>query len=63
MINNLKALQQAMEQPGITIQINALPTYSIRMATAVITIGPIILLYPFVQRYFIKGLTLGAIKG
>jgi ABC-type glycerol-3-phosphate transport system permease component len=33
------------------------------MATACITIGPIILLYPFVQRYFVKGLILGAIKG
>jgi ABC-type glycerol-3-phosphate transport system permease component len=33
------------------------------MATAAITIGPIILVYPFVQRYFVKGLTLGAIKG
>jgi putative aldouronate transport system permease protein len=33
------------------------------MATAAITIGPIILVYPFVQSYFVKGLTLGAIKG
>jgi putative aldouronate transport system permease protein len=29
----------------------------------VITIGPILLAYPFAQRYFVKGLTLGATKG
>ena len=39
------------------------PPSSIRMATAVVTIGPVILIYPFVQRYFVKGLTLGGIKG
>jgi ABC-type glycerol-3-phosphate transport system permease component len=33
------------------------------MATTVLTIGPIILVYPFVQQYFVRGLTLGAIKG
>ena len=40
-----------------------LPTYSVRMATVAVTIGPIILLYPFVQKYFVKGLTVGSVKG
>ncbi|MDD3409563.1 MAG: carbohydrate ABC transporter permease [Eubacteriales bacterium] len=40
-----------------------LPTESVKMATAVIATGPIIFLYPFVQKYFIKGLTVGAVKG
>ncbi len=39
------------------------PTYGIRMATVCMTIGPIILVYPFVQRYFVKGILLGALKG
>lgn len=30
---------------------------------AVVGIGPIVLAYPFFQRYFIKGLTVGAVKG
>jgi putative aldouronate transport system permease protein len=40
-----------------------LPGEGLKMATAVITIGPIIFVYPFVQRFFIKGLMIGAVKG
>jgi len=40
-----------------------MPTEALKLATACITIGPIILLFPFVQRYFIRGLTIGAVKG
>ena len=40
-----------------------LPTEGARMAIAVISIGPIIFAYPFFQKYFIKGLTIGAVKG
>lgn len=40
-----------------------LPTTSIKMATTVVTIGPIVFIYPFVQKYFTSGLTVGAIKG
>ncbi len=40
-----------------------LPTESVRMALCVIAMGPIVLAYPFFQRYFIEGLTIGAIKG
>lgn len=39
------------------------PSNSIKMAVVCVTIGPIILVYPFVQRYFVKGITIGAVKG
>lgn len=39
------------------------PSYGVRMSTAVVTIGPIIFLYPFLQKYFVKGLMVGSIKG
>lgn len=63
MINNIQAIQAAMKQPGVSINLAGMPSMSIRMATACITIGPIILAYPFVQRYFVRGLTMGAVKG
>ncbi|AZN39848.1 carbohydrate ABC transporter permease [Paenibacillus albus] len=40
-----------------------LPTETVTMAMAVVGIGPIVFAYPFFQRFFIKGLTVGAIKG
>ena len=63
MINNMQAIQAAMKYPGVSINLADMPTLAIRMATACITIGPIITVYPFVQRYFVKGLTMGSVKG
>ena len=39
------------------------PKESFKMATSLVTMGPIILLYPFLQRYFIKGMVIGSVKG
>ena len=43
--------------------VEQLPTESVRMAVVIVTIGPIVLAYPFFQKYFIKGLTIGSVKG
>jgi putative aldouronate transport system permease protein len=40
-----------------------LPSESVKMATAVVTIGPIIFFYPYLQKYFVKGLVIGSVKG
>jgi putative aldouronate transport system permease protein len=40
-----------------------LPTRGMRMAVAVIGVIPILIAYPFFQKYFVKGLTIGAVKG
>lgn len=39
------------------------PKESFKMATSVITMGPIIILYPFLQKFFVKGMVVGAVKG
>lgn len=39
------------------------PAISIQMATVILTALPIVILYPFLQKYFVKGVTLGAVKG
>lgn len=40
-----------------------MPTETARMAAAVIGIIPILIIYPFFQEYFVKGITMGAVKG
>ena len=48
-------------QPGVPVK--KLPGEALKMATAAVTIGPIVLLYPFLQKYFVKGLVIGGVKG
>jgi multiple sugar transport system permease protein/putative aldouronate transport system permease protein len=47
--------------PGLAAVV--VPNNTAKMATAVVTVGPIIFVYPFLQRYFVKGLVVGAVKG
>ena len=56
----LRDLQQMGTAGGPRV---LLPTESLRMATAIVTIGPIIFLYPFLQKYFVQGLIVGSVKG
>lgn len=60
-INEASSLQNSVAGANVTIA--QLPTNTLKMATAVVATGPIIFLYPFVQRFFITGLTVGAVKG
>lgn len=41
----------------------SIPQYSATMATVLVVIGPIMIVYPFFQKYFVKGLTVGSVKG
>ncbi len=41
----------------------SIPQYSSTMATVLVVIGPIMIIYPFFQKYFVKGLTVGSVKG
>jgi putative aldouronate transport system permease protein len=41
----------------------SIPAYGVQLATVCLTIGPIVFFYPFIQKYFVKGLTIGSVKG
>lgn len=60
-INQANALKSSVA--GANVTITELPTNTLKMATAVVATGPIVFLYPFVQKYFISGITVGAVKG
>jgi len=62
-LNNIRFLLENADKMSALVNISELPSQTFRMAMAVVTVGPIILAYPFFQRYFVKGLTIGAIKG
>jgi putative aldouronate transport system permease protein len=61
MISKMDAMSRLSAQAGIASQ--NVPTESIRMAMTIVVIGPTILLYPFIQKYFVKGIAVGSIKG
>ena len=59
-LRNINFANTVAGSVGISMNV---PTYTARMATVVMTIGPIVFLYPFLQKYFVKGLTVGGVKG
>lgn len=61
--NLISNVTNAATLPGGSASQAALPVYQIRFAMTVMTIAPILFAYPFAQRFFVKGLTLGATKG
>lgn len=48
---------------GLSIDTSTLPSTAIKMAIAVMGILPILVVYPFLQKYLVKGITIGAVKG
>lgn len=68
LLNNIqKNIEYLANNPsaGLSIQqyVNSMPTEGVRMAIAVVIVLPIACAYPFFQKYFVTGLTIGAVKG
>ena len=51
------------EMGAQNVEIPRIPPEAVKAATIIITIGPIILVYPFIQKYFVRGVMLGSVKG
>lgn len=60
---NSSANYAANAVSGADIPSVDLPTTTLKLAMTIVTIGPIAIVYPFVQKHFIKGITVGAVKG
>ncbi len=60
-VNKIEMLRNTVAGQYVTL--TDIPQEGVKMANAVLATGPIVLLYPFVQRYFISGITVGAVKG
>ncbi|MCD9026152.1 carbohydrate ABC transporter permease [Cohnella silvisoli] len=59
MISNLTYISSQID----TSKFIQVPANGVQMATTIISIGPIFLVYPYIQKYFVKGLTIGSVKG
>ncbi len=60
---NLDQLRQQAQNGSGNVNMADLPSTSVRMALTVLGILPVMIIYPFLQRYFVKGITIGAVKG
>lgn len=61
MLNASTAMQQMAQNSSLSTK--DLPTESVKLAMSVVATGPVLLFYPFVQKYFVSGITVGAVKG
>ena len=61
-MNNIQALKSTAATSAVAVTVE-LPSSSVRMALAVIGMLPILLIFPFVQKYLIRGVVVGAVKG
>ncbi len=63
MMKNIEFLTSSTNSMPQGMKTTQLPMESARMAMAVLAAGPMLLVFPFFQKYFVKGLTVGAVKG
>lgn len=62
-MNSIQYLTTSLNSTSISVDFSKFPSESARMAMCALAAGPMLFVFPFFQKYFIKGLTLGAVKG
>ena len=63
MLANVQFLSSSASSMGMDVGAVQLPAIGIRMGIAVIAVIPILCIYPFLQKYFVKGIVVGGVKG
>lgn len=61
LLNNLRAMQNSIAGAGIPMP--DLPSQSLKMAMTVVVALPVFFVFPYVQKYLVKGITIGSVKG
>lgn len=64
-LSNMLNMTASLKDMALSANISTadIPSQSMKLAMAVVVTGPVLLFYPFVQRYFVSGITVGAVKG
>lgn len=65
-VNNIEAYKKLIASQAVSgdiISALSLPTQTLKMALTIVVTGPIILAFPFLQKHFVQGITIGAVKG
>lgn len=64
-MDNIKLLQDtSLSGSGsMGVSVKDIPTETVRMAIAMVVAGPALIVFPFFQKYFVQGLTVGSVKG
>jgi putative aldouronate transport system permease protein len=63
LLNQATALQKMMEKQRVAAAMRTLQPLTVRAATTIVVTLPIIFIYPFFQKYFVSGITIGSVKG
>lgn len=65
-VNNIETYKKLISNNAVSsavVSAMSLPTQTLKMALTIVVTGPIILAFPMVQKYFVQGITIGAVKG
>ena len=63
MISDVQALTSGLMSKEMAGMLSTMPSVSVRMAVAFVAMMPVLLVYPFLQKYFAEGIAMGAVKG